>query len=336
MSEYNFEYMVQNFRVGFADTLGDPWWSMYGDVSECTYPGAIPMEDAREFLGWKPIKVELPHKKSYGNTPVMIVNERTNDLVGVMASNYAVSSYEERLLDGLSTILDDPNLAIGSMIMLDGGSKASVQITVGEIVNVGGEQFRTWIAAFTSLDGSMKTTFKRGSTRIVCDNTFAAFCREAGGKYSYKNTAGSKLDVAVARESLDIFSSTSGEVLDIFTEMESDLQAIVDEMTGKGMNESQWDKLLELQLPVADLEEGGKRTGRENKRNAISAMYFHDPRVSAYTGTQWGAFQAFSTWNQHGTTVEKGDNELQRNTRKAIGNDFDTFDAAVMRDLALV
>lgn len=337
MGQYDFEYMRENFKVGFADTLGDPWWGAYGDVSDITYPGAIPLDDAKAFLGWKPEKVTLsapdgsPLVKSWGKTPVGIVRPDTGALVGIMNENYPTTSYSERLLDGLSAILDDPDLSIGSVLMLDGGSVASVQIQMnGNLSAAADDTFRLWLAAYTSLDGSLKTTFKKGATRIECDNTFEAFAREGGSKYSYKNTPNSGLTVATAREALDIF-----------TDMESALQLTVSQLVGTPFTEKQWATLLDVN-PTTSLvhvigpkkgteKEGIGLTKAENRRMDLTGIYHHDDRVKNYVGTQWGAFQAFSTHNQHETSMKDTDNQLQRNARKMLSGDTDNFDAEVMR-----
>lgn len=330
MSKYSAEYMRENFRVGFRDQLGPAWWdSVDATTGEyVTFPGAIPMDVAHGMLGWEPEKVALmrempdgtamPLRKGWGDTPVALVNPNTGNLVGIMDENYPATSYAERLLDGLSAILDDPDLNIGSVLLLDGGSKASVQITLGNLTEVSNDTFKLWLAAYTSLDGKLKTTFKKGATRIQCDNTFDMFTREAGAKYAYKNTANSGLNITSAREALDIF-----------TDMSAQLSATVDRMTSSEFVDAQWSKLLEEMHPTEGKEKSAL-TRAEKRQMALSDIYYNDSRVSDFTGTQWGAFQAFSTFNLHESTVRENDNEFQRNARKLLtGQTFD-HDLAVM------
>jgi phage/plasmid-like protein (TIGR03299 family) len=342
MSSYDMPYIRENFRVGFRDTLGPAWHDVTG---EFTYPAGIPMEDAREFLGWVPQKRALmvegdngeavPLRKSWGRTPVAVTRPDTGALVGLMDENYPTTSYSERLLDGLSAILDDSDLSIGSILVLDGGSKASVQITMDDTTEIAGDSFRLWLAAYTSLDGSLKTTFKKGCTRVVCDNTLDLFTREGGAKYSYKNTANSGLQVATAREALQIF-----------TDMGSELSLTVEQMVDAAFSDGQWSQLLDA-LPTTSLthldgpkkgqeKDGRGKTRTENTRMDITGIYHNDARVSEYTGTQWGSFQAFSTYNQHESTVQKDDNELQRNARKMLSGQTFDYDSMVMSAIGKV
>lgn len=335
MGEYSLEYMQQNFKVGFADTLGSAWWDSVGadGAPGFTYPGAVPLDVARGMLDWTPEKRALmseaddgsavPLKKSWGKTPVAITRSDTGALVGIMDESYPNSSFAERLLDGLSGILDDSDLSIGSVLLLDGGAKASVQITTGNLTTAGDDDFRLWLAAYSSMDGSLKTTFKRGATRIQCDNTFDMFTREGGAKYSYKNTANSALVIADAREALDIF-----------TDMSEDLTQTVEQMVDGVFSDSNWSALLDALVPTTDSKgeekKGASKTNAENKRMDLTGMWTSDPRVSKFYGTQWGAFQAFSTHNQHETTVEGADNEIQRNARKMLTGKTGEYDRNVM------
>jgi phage/plasmid-like protein (TIGR03299 family) len=221
----------------------------------------------------------------------------------------------------LSAILDTPDteLGIGSVGLLDGGQTAWVQIESPEnVVHSSGEVFRPWLAGYSSLDGTLRTGFKEGVTRAVCDNTFDAFMSEHGKGYSYKNTANSKLVVASARDALDLLE----KITDEFTRE-------LDGLLSTPVTDRQWSEILEFNYATVG-KEGRSLTMAVKRQEAIDELYRMDTRVSPFMGTAWGAFQAFSTFNQHESTVRKGDNEYQRNMRKNLSGQTFGSDAAVM------
>ena len=329
MSAFDQDYLENNTLIGFTGKRGKAWWAANGNIPS-HFDGPVPLERARDFLGWEPVKVTIMEEGPDGEAvplldwkdrpQVAVKNPRTNRMMGVFGESYPDTSYRERLLDGLEAILDD-NLEtkIGSVVVLDGGAKAVVQIETPEnLTHSSGEEIRPWIAAYSSLDGSMATTFKSGVTRIVCDNTFNMFKAEGGKVYRYKNTANSSLKVATAREALDLLEKVSEGFF-----------AEIDRMLAVEFSATQWQNTLDILIPVPE-EEGKGRTRSLNRHEALTDFYTHDSRVNSFVGTQWGAFQAFSTHEQHATTVRKGESEYQRNTRKMLNGQFTEFDMRVL------
>jgi len=342
VSRFDYNYLNENVRVGFASERGPAWWSQFMGADSSHFDGAVPLSEAQKLFDWVPLKRALmvegeigeaiPLKDYKGSAPVAITHSRTGVLLGIMADNYPDTGYQDRLLKGLTSLLDTPDteLAIGSVGMLDGGSQAWVQLETPEtLTHSSGEKFRPWLTAYSSLDGTLKTTFKEGTTRVVCDNTFEMSHTDSGKKYAYKNTANSKLVVATARDALDLLDGVAENYM-----------AELDDLTNTEVNARQFEAIIEDLYPMRD-EVGKPKTGRgktiaENIHIRISDIYRNDDRVGQFVGTKWGAFQAFSTYNQHETSVRKDDNEFQRNTRKLLSGKTGDYDAHVMSTISKV
>lgn len=254
---------------------------------------------------------------------VQLIHPVTRNLLGVMGAGYPTTDYQERLMNGLESILDDDlDLKIGSCGLLDGGSQAFLQIESPEnITHASGEEFRPFIAAYSSLDGSLSTTFKEGTTRIVCDNTFGMFAAEGGKAFKYRNSKNSGLMIADARAALDLLEKISENYM-----------AELDEMCAAKVTEDQWQGFLNLFIPIPE-DKGKARTSATNRQNKLNYIYHFDTRVGAYEGTRWGAFQAVSTWNLHESTVRESDHEYTRNMTKFLKGESAKFDASVMATL---
>lgn len=298
------EWLDQNILVGFTHSdygLGDAWHRRQGNSN--SYPGAIPEEEVRRKLfGWSPVKVTphyyddsevwTPLRDSRNEGQDAIICSDNGWLLGYHSEGYADHGYSERLLDGVHNLLGD-DVQIGTAGLLKGRKVGFVQVSIADsYITTSGEAYKPYILATSSLDGSVANTYQAGITRVVCDNTVEAFGREGGLKVSFKSTANSQ-------DKIDGLGS-SREALDLMKRVSESYEEEMERMLSVTITDDQWSKFTESLYPVNG-ESKRAATVAENRQNALSEIYFGSEMVTP--GTTWGAYQAFSTFQNHKATV---------------------------------
>jgi hypothetical protein len=252
--------------IGHELKRGKAWHyqaAMQGDRPN-HYPEGIPYADVVERLfSWKPMRLRtgnflpckpkeadlwIPQKDEDGivllgadDKPVMepvkvlevedmraIVRDDVPSLeLGHHSAKYRIHDYEEWLLKLLSNVLGE-TLDIWSAILLRNGAQACVQAALPETVHDEntGMEFVPYIHAYTSLDGSLSTTFAAQTLLIVCDNTMHAANAGAdrkGRQYRAKHTAGSLATHRIkdVQQALSIIHQTAEESESFFRELAS-------------------------------------------------------------------------------------------------------------------
>lgn len=337
MSKETATWLNQNTLIGMTDQRGHAWHylaSEQGDESN-HYPGPVPIEDVRRrLIDWQPVECPVFVGGGLdGETPIADPTRkglRRSDnqaLLSVVGATYQSHGYDEYLLNGLAQILDISagDLVIGSAVMLKGGAVMSVQIeTPQTIVTPSGVAYRPHILAATSLDRSIKTTYKGGTTVVVCDNTMAAFLGEKSPEYKLGHTSRARLDVLAAREALEILYKQSTR----FTEQ-------VEELVGWKVTDADLIKFLDEWAPVTKAETGAKRTRDEERRGKLLTMWSEDERVAPYKGTAWGAMALTSTYRLHDRQV-RNVGRVERNRLDGLSGKIEKDDADDLRLLRAV
>ena len=245
---------------------------------------------------------------------------------------YQIHDYEEWLLKLQSNILGD-SLDIWSAILLRNGAQACVQAALPETVHDDstGMDFVPYIHAYTSLDGSLATTFAAQTLLIVCDNTMSMANRNAessGRQYRAKHTRGSlgSNRINEVRQALSILSQSAEESL-----------AFLNTLGHIKVPEKKWIEVMDIILPPGDADKDTQRslTIKENKRELLNATYHSDPMANTWKGTALGVVQAVNTYATHYASI-KGGSRVQRNTAKIVSGEFAKLDLQTMNALATV
>lgn len=311
MSAETSEWLNQNTLIGLTDRRGHAWHYRESDQGDEPnhYPGFVPVEDVvRRLFNFQAVSRPVLVPGKIQGTYVTIPNKQAicasddGHVFGIFADGYQPHQYEEWLINNVANLISASKgeLGIGAAVLLRDRGSACVQIEVPDtIITKDGVEFRTWLAAATSLDGSLATIYKRCHTDIVCDNTRDAALGEEGQQYKLKHTRYSTLKLGDARDALQIIFE-SGEAF----------AAEIDRLCATPVTEAQWGKVLEALVPVPE-EEGRSQTLAEGKRSQLVGLWEHDDRVTPWKGTAWGVSQAFNTFNQHVATV-KGAHRLER------------------------
>ena len=299
MSNETMQWLNDNTLIGFTDKYGRAWHydeSLQGDEPN-HYPMAVPVEDVqRRLFNWEAVAVPGTYAvngTTYSLPGKVVARSDTGAHLGTFSDGYETHQYSEWLLDKVGTLLSEAKseLGIGSAVLLQGGAVAAVQVEPPESVIVGTDEIRPFILATTSHNGKFATTYKRGTTRVVCDNTLSEFHLMADAEYKVKHTKNSKARISEAREALEItFKHWDAEK----NEIES--------LMNQSFTDVEFEKLVKMIDPVKDNSDRGN-SRQANRQMAYMTLWNHDKRIGDYKNTAWGALQVFNTYRQHSATT---------------------------------
>jgi len=302
--------------IGYTEKRGTAWHyraDAQGDESN-HYPGPIPVEDVRRRLfDWEALEgtVESSIITPEGVTRVAdptrkaIVRSDTKRILGIFKSGYQIHEYDRWLINNVENLLD-ADLAIGSAGLLSGGAQAWVQIEMKDTLDVQGVEFRPFLTAATSMDGTMATQYVTGAQVVVCDNTLStAVGVNASEKFKVKHSSRSLNKIGDVREALGIIHT----VADDFTEQ-------VDMLIDQTVTEMQMEQFLDEWAPN-DAMSARAQTMASRKRSDIWQLWNHDERVSPWKNTAYGVLAAVNTYGHHFQPVRNA-TRAERNAHNAI------------------
>lgn len=175
--------------IGFTEKRGTAWHyrANLQDVDPVTghvgnhYDGPIPVEHVRRRLfDWRAVEVVLPDVRTDEGVTVAtsthkaIAHGTTGELFGIFTAGYQPHQYQDRLLADVGTILDthSTDLGIASAGLLKKGARAYVTVELPDTVSTPqGVEFRPFLVAAGSHDGSLSTTYKAAVQAVVCHAT---------------------------------------------------------------------------------------------------------------------------------------------------------------------
>lgn len=316
--------------VGYTDAKGNRSYLNNGTNS---YPGAIPVEDVKsrlfnfDFVEGEITATALTNDGvlSYTDPDRKAVMRADNGhIMGVFKKGFTIHPYGEWLVDNVENILD-ADLAVSSAGLLNDGAKAFVQIEMKDTLNVEGIEYRPYLTAATSVDGSIATTYLTGTELIICTNMVSCHLKgtNAAGKFKVKHSSRSLLRLTDARDALGIIHQTA----DQYAQQVRDLLAVK-------VTDKQYGDFLQAYLDITPekVEKGGRGlTIATNKQDALMNLWRNDTRVNPWAGTAFGVVQAVNTFDNHLISV-RGD-RAERNMAQVITGGFDKLDAGTWATL---
>lgn len=333
MSKETMEWLNNNTLIGMTEKRGTAWHRNLSLVNglDNHYSGAIPEEDILSRLfNWK-AEERAVYVDGGGSNGLMldesrkaIVRNDTNLILGMHSDGYQIHHFDEWLITNLSRLVGR-EAVFANAGLLAMGSIAWVQIEMPENIDVpGGVEFRPFLLATTSLDGSIASTFKPGYTNVVCDNTREIALGENTSEYRVKHTRKSQFVLADAAAAVNTLHMIAEEASKSITDLLS-----ID------VSDAQWSQFVQAHVPLKD--DAGKTgiTLAENKRAALTGLYRTDVRVAPWSGTAWGVVQAVNTYNEHIATVRNVGRE-ERKMHRAVKGEIGTADNAALATLKRV
>jgi len=331
MSRETSQWLNQNVLIGYTEKRGTAWHyraSNQGDEPN-HYTGAIPTEDVRRRLfNWKPVEGEItatamtsdgvltttaPDRKA-------IMRSDTGDILGIFKQSYRPHEYDQWLIRNVESILD-ADIAIGSAGLLKNGAVAWVQVELEDTLEVEGVEYRPFLTAATSLDGSLASTYQTGSQVVVCDNTLSvALGEDVAHRFKIRHSAHSLNRIGEVRDALHIIHQAA----DSFA---AEVEALVQQEVTK----KQW---RDFTLAYTDPDPDSKRSMSiaRTKIDQLDRLWNTDERVEPWRGTAWGVVAAVNTWLHHEAPV-RGASRVERNMERAAMGGVDASDRQIMKAL---
>lgn len=327
MSKETLTWLNENTLIGFTEKRGKAWHYRAG--ADNHYPGAIPVEDVhRRLFHWEAEERPLliPSGDGYAEIPgrKAIVRPDNEYTMGIFKAGYQPHQYGRWLVTEVSRLLD-AQLYVGSAGLLRNGAVAWVSVELPEnITTPEGVEFRPNLLARTSFDGSVATTYSPHVTNVVCDNTMDVAAGEHGGRvHKVRHSKNSLGNLANARDALGI-------VYEAADEFAAEVKALCEQE----VSAKQWDKALEALTPVPKDAEPNSRaaTLAERKRDELSQLWTSDERVTPWSGTAYGIWQAVNTHRHHmGREPNGNTSRAERNMIRTIDGSYAAKDKEAMR-----
>lgn len=345
---------VAHALIGNTDKR--PHWIGKTDGTLPTYPGPIPVAEVeRRLFNWEaisvptgnfiPVRVEdadllIPTKDGKGSIPVKAaVNHdaqaivRSDDFteLGRFTTSYRIHDYKQWLIGIVSEILGD-NMSILSALTLKNGAQAAIEVGFDEVLHdsTSGMEFWPFILVYTSMDGSLATTFSAYSRMLACDNMFRAISRNAaaaGRQSKFRHTINSVTDNAMRG-----MHSTMG----LLEQQADDMVSYVNRLAAIPMSRPQWLKVIDIIDPLPDEDATkAKLTKTENRRDRLDAMYMESDMVAPWIGTAFGGLQAVSSF-QHNEASVRGASRLERVYDRTIRGDMAESDMRTLQAMSTV
>ena len=332
MSSETSEWLNRNVLIGFTEKRGQAWHYRRSDqgVEPNHYVGAVPMLDVqRRLFDWKPLEADVFAHLGSGVAKAdrhkAIVRSDTEQVLGIVSGSYTIHAYDTWLLENVAALLGQ-SAGIGSAGLLDGGARAWVQVEVPETVTTReGVDFRPFLTATTSLDGSTSTTYLTGAQVVVCDNTLQAAMRDKdASKLRIRHTTRSELRVDDARAALDLLEATK-----------VGFEEHVRNQCNIRVTDETWQRFLRAHFPLKN-EHRFKQHRQFDRRRAIDALWTSDDRVAPWRGTAYGVIAAVNTYEHHLATGSSERSRAERNAHRAMTGRFDHIDARTLKTLTSV
>lgn len=284
----------------------------------------------------KMVKVSLPHRISMSEDEQGIVRSDTVENIATHSSSYRIHDYEDWLIRLQAKIIGTSELSILGAGLPRGGAQAYVQIALPDTVkdDKTDVEFFPYILGSTSLDGSLPTTFGRGSLLVVCDNTRNMALRQqynSGQIYKARHTSRS-LDTDRIKD--------ARAALRIVHQQAEGMIAEVHELAAISMNKRQIAKTFDIIMPIPEVGDASSKaiTMAKNRRDSLLEVYFDrgptKGMMASQQGTALGVVQAVNTWATHISTVHG--NRFARNVDRMLKGKFDDFDKRSVAAIATV
>lgn len=332
MSQETIAHLNTQTLIGYTEKRGNAWHyraEEQGDESN-HYPGAIPVEDVhRRLFNFRLLEGTGTYTAWDGDRPVTFTDETrkaimrsdNGHVLGVFKLGYQPHEYGEWLVRNVANLLD-ADLAIGSAGLLRDGAQAWVQIELAETRTVADIEYRPWLTAATSADGSIATDYIRGNQLVVCDNTLSAALGSAAVHVKTKHTRRSLGRLVDAREALGIISEVGDE-----------FDVAVEALLAEKVTPRRFQKFVTAFVNPDGLE---KLTGQMvTKTDALTRLWKDDERVAPWKGTAYGVLAMVNTWAHHEQTV-RGRSRAEANMARVVAGKHDELDLSTLNLLATI
>ena len=335
MSRESLAHLNTQTLIGYTSKRGQAWhYRAEQQGSEPNhYEHAVPVADVRRRLFcWSPTEADI-QAVTIDETGVATYTDRsrkaivrpdTGAILGIFSTGYKVHDYSQWLIENVEAILD-ADLHIGSAGLLRGGAIAWVQVEMADTLNAAGVEFRPFLTATTSLDGSIATTYQTGAQVVVCDNTLSAALNSADTRLKIRHSRNSLTKLAQVRDALGIVHQVA-----------EDFTAQVERLTNQPVTEAQWMRFLTTYCGTDDAKASKRaHTSRREQADQLNRLWTDDQRVAPWRGTAYGVLVAANTYAHHLAPV-RGASRAERNAERLVTGKVYDLDNHTLQVLAAV
>lgn len=335
MSKETLQHLNNNVLVGYTDKRGNAWHYKADEQGDEPnhYAGAIPIDDVkRRLFDWQGIEGTITATAltddgvitTVSETDKAIMRSDTGDILGIFKQGYSVHQYADWLVDNVEIVLG-AQLQIGSAGLLKGGAQAWVQIEMPEtLTGAEGVEYRPFLTAATSMDGSLATTYLTGAQVVVCDNTLSAALGGADAKVRLKHTRNSADKSEQIREGLGLVEAVA-----------ANFEAQLTDLTSQYVPESKWQEFVQAYAYVVPGSTERMRNAQLRKQGELNSLWQQDPRVAPWKNNAYGVVAAVNTYEHHVKNV-KGVSRAERNASRVVMGGHDKLDRGTLALLATI
>jgi phage/plasmid-like protein (TIGR03299 family) len=323
--------------IGFTEKRGNAWHyreSVQGEVSN-HYPGAIPVDDVlRRLFSWSAIDVDIEgvvETIDAGGNPVQIrypdsrrkgiVRSDTGEMFGIFKQSYHAHDPKQWLLGHLQKMLPGQDLAIGNAGLLRGGAQHWVQVEMEDTLVACDLEFRPFLTAMGSMDGSLATTYQDGVQIVVCDNTMADALSEDAQRVKIYHGVNAEKQFEEQVQAIDIVRQVGER-----------FRRSVEE---KAAQKVSWQRFGRWADAFAGLDAEKPTKLQQDRVAQLHNLWSTDERTAPWKGTALGVVQVANTWTQHFKPVS-GASRFTRNTERLLQGKVGEADQRALQLLASV
>lgn len=332
MSAETTQWLNTQTLIGFVSKRGHAWHYREAEQGEvCNhYDGAIPVDDViKRLFNWRAIEARLVAEADsvdgvirYDDpTRKVIVRSDTGQVLGVFKQSYHPHDPQEWLIRKLEQMLPGHDLAIGSAGLLRGGAQQWVQVEMEDTLSVCDLEYRPFLTAMGSMDGSLASTYQDGVQVVVCDNTMEAALGESAQRVKVYHGVNAEQQFAAQAAAIDIVR----QVGDAY-------RASAEALAAQKVSWQRFDRWVEA---FAGLDKEKPTKLQEQRVAELRGLWKDDERVAPWKGTALGVVQLANTWTQHFKPIS-GASRFTRNTERLLTGKVGEADQKALHLLASV
>jgi phage/plasmid-like protein (TIGR03299 family) len=274
------------------------WWSSFNvpGVNICTNERLTVAEAFDAHLPWEIQKVSLIDGENFNESGYFgLKRDDTGVILGVGTDRYTVVSNRDQA-DLLTAALDGTDYAVASIGALLRGAVTFVSVDFPDVpgINAAGQQIETFLSVVNANDGSGSLKVVATGIRPECLNTIDAGWLAGVRFAALKHTTNISDRLVDVRRDLRQYLGLAEQA-----------EATIEKLINTPITAFDYRRALERLTPIPDpkVKEGKVVNAREitlaeKRRDQIIDLAYDDERVG-FAGTLWGAFQTFSTFDQH-------------------------------------
>lgn len=286
-----------------------PAWHGLGTV----VPELMTTQEALELSGVggvitrpEPVYLHLPDG-TFKEVPEYVaqVREDNNDVLGIHTDRYVSEQYHSAFTDLGSAFEKDAKIW-ETMVLLRRGKIAAGVMRFPEFDRelIDGSHLLTYIAAYTSHDGTYALTYTDTNIRAECANKLRMIdSRQEGRRFAIRHINGK-----------DEKKAEAIRVMSFAQERVDAMAKNAEELVAKKLSEGEIKSMLNILVPVSE-EEGRSRTMAMNRQARIMNIYNDAPDQQDIKGTAWGFLQAVGNYVDHGATFRSSKTATQQESR---------------------